>query len=134
MGHIGRDVPVAISINGKGIIHRMLPEDGVDENGLKTVLPNAKAEDFYVQQTEWEGATWLSVARREVVDKIVEQVEQLGVAVVCVALGPLATLLFTNYLAGGQADDAILLGRHRFAVQQGKIGRASCRARVCPDV
>src|SRR3546814_20230528 len=87
MGHIGRDVPVAISINGKGIIHRMLPEDGVDENGLKTVLPNAKAEDFYVQQTEWEGAKWLSVARRDEVEKNVEQVEKLGVAGVCGALG-----------------------------------------------
>lgn len=117
---VARDVPVAISISGKGIIHRVLPADGTAGNSLQMVLPNAKAEDFYVQQTEWEGTMWLSVVRRELVDKIVAQVEQQGIAVLCVALGPLATLLFADYLGGRKADDGVLLGRHRFDVQQGK--------------
>ncbi|MEC3882039.1 hypothetical protein [Parapedobacter sp. 10938] len=114
---VGRDVPVAISISGKGIIHRKLPANGAGADSLKAVLPNTREEDFYVQQVDWEGASWLSVARRELVDKIVEQVTQQGVAVVRVALGPLATLLFADYL-GVEACDAFVLGRQPVDVQQ----------------
>src|SRR5690606_27373475 len=117
---IAGNVPVVLSFSGKGIIHRMLPANNVGSDGLKTILPNAKAEDFYVQQTEWEGVNWPSVVRRELVDKVVAQVEQQGIAVTCVALGPLATLLFADYLGGGEGDRAVLLGRHRFEEQHGK--------------
>ena len=114
------DMPVAITISGKGIIHRSLPAGDVGDNVLKLVLPNARAEDFYVQKTEWGGAVWVSVARRDLVDKVVGHVEQQGPLVVCVALGPMAVFQFSDYLIDGIATDTLRVGRHRFEVQEGK--------------
>src|SRR3546814_17532621 len=51
LGHIGRDVPVAICINCKGIIQRRLPEDGGEENGREMMMPTSKADTSYIKPT-----------------------------------------------------------------------------------
>ncbi|WP_257667131.1 hypothetical protein [Parapedobacter tibetensis] len=120
-GHVPNGVPVALTISGKGIIHRTTtngPSSDNDADLLRHVLPNAKPDDFYLQQTPLEGGKMLSVARRKLVDDILAQIDTQGLVLLSVGLGPFAVDLFKDYLCNADME-SLTLGRHRFALQQG---------------
>ncbi len=117
--HVPDGVPVALTIGGKGIIHRTMAggRQAADEDSLKQVLPNAKPEDFYVQKIQLEGALMLSVARRKPIDDILSQLEKQGLVLFSVALGPFAVNSFLDYL-GHAGMESLTLGRHHFTLHQ----------------
>jgi len=116
--HIPHGTPVALTIGGKGIIHRALA-GAHDGDALKQVLPNAKVDDFYIQKVETEGNTFLSVARKKLVDDLIARMDRQGIKLLGVGLGPFAVTLFGAFVFDGNRD-ARLLGRHRFVLQAGK--------------
>jgi hypothetical protein len=83
--------PVYFSIGGKGVIHKKVKaEDHVQgQELLNQVLPNASIKDFYLQKVKIEGFEWwVSVVRRDVVDKLIKQVERLKLFGIQMYLGP----------------------------------------------
>ena len=117
--HIPRAAPVVLVISGKGVIHRALMDIN-DSDALKKVLPNARADDFYIQKVELEGAAFLSVARRKLVDDLVTRIEGQGITLLSIGLGPFAVTLFSVYLFGADRDSRSI-GRHKFTLQAGKL-------------
>lgn len=123
-GHLPAGVPVALTVGGKGIIHRLLPENrgGSDAELLKQVLPNARSDDFYFQKSTFRGCTVLSVARRELVDGVMARLAAQGMVLLGIGLGPFTVELFNDYFPAPDGGE-FTLGRHRFVCHQGMIGR-----------
>ncbi|SEL95650.1 hypothetical protein [Parapedobacter koreensis] len=115
-------MPIVLIISGKGIIHRAIAKGQRAMEGglLKQVLPNAKPDDFYLQHTELETCTMLSVVRRKLVDDLIAQLAAQGLVLLGAGLGPFAMQLFSEYLFPVDSEGCVL-GRHRLALHQGTI-------------
>lgn len=89
--HLPAGVPVVLSIGGKSVLHKKLGrmEEGKEDRYLQQVLPNALADDFYVQCSPAAGdKVFVSVARRSLVDPILKELQEAGLDVVGCSLGP----------------------------------------------
>ncbi len=101
------EVPVSLSFNGKGIIHKKVSSagDGNEKSLLNKVLPNADVNDFYMQQTPAvDGECFISVVRKETVDTVVNEIREAGVHVVACSFGPFGIggiLPLMNHSASG---------------------------------
>lgn len=116
-------VPVVLTVGGKGVIHRLLPEErqGSDTDLLKQVLPNAKSDDFYFQKSTLGTRTVLSVVRRASMDAVIAQFGAQGMVLLGAGLGPFAADLFREYFPAADTD-AFTFGRHRLMYQRGVFG------------
>jgi hypothetical protein len=86
-----KTLPVYFSIGGKGVIHKKVKADdnAPDQELLSQVLPNASIKDFYIQKTKIEGFEWwISAIRKDVLDKLIRQVDHLKLFSVQIYLGP----------------------------------------------
>jgi Tfp pilus assembly protein PilN len=74
-------LPLCISIDGKGILHKLLEieTDTEDAQLVGKMLPNAHPKDFYLQRIALSnGKTWVSMARKTVVDDMLNQLAAKG--------------------------------------------------------
>ena len=82
-------VPVALNLVGKGILVKQI--EGVEEinaNNFGRVLPNAKAEDFFMQQFVAGGYSYISLIRTSEAERWLEALATLGIEVLSLSLGP----------------------------------------------
>lgn len=85
---IEKDTPVFLILNGRGILHKKIAESGADSNYLiQSVLPNAKAQDFYIQNITSEKTTLVSIIRKEIADPILEIIHKVGLYCIGCSLG-----------------------------------------------
>ena len=80
-------LPVVLTIEGKGVLHKYV-ETSVDKIKLRNIIPNIKEEDFYVNYTPNEVGTWVSIIRKDLVSKILEEKGILIDNIVDLYLGP----------------------------------------------
>jgi Tfp pilus assembly protein PilN len=88
-------IPVAVAINGKGILHKKALPD-IDKGGLfEAILPNSNPNEFYLDISGQQGFLYASIIRKELLDKILSELTELGYKVLSVSLGiaPLQYLL-----------------------------------------
>jgi hypothetical protein len=82
------DIPLSIVFTGRGILHKKISDSGTDNNSLiQSVLPNAKAQDFYIQTIVSEKSSLISIIRKELVDPFLELIEKAGVYSTAASLG-----------------------------------------------
>lgn len=113
--HLPEGIPAVLALGGRGIMHRVVPGDGEARGTadlLPLVFPNSKADDFYLQHTALAGTSFLSIARRNVIDQIAAQLEGQGIPVLGVMLGAFPIRLFISYLRTGESP--VSTWRHRF--------------------
>jgi len=85
---IGEDVPIFLTVNVKGILHRKLDYLSLNSRDtLKAVFPSVNVEDFLVQQVPVNQKTFVSVIRKEVLEDIVHTFVSTGLWVVNVFAG-----------------------------------------------
>jgi len=88
-----KNIPLYFSINGKGVIHKKVKYDEyTKENELiHQILPNASVNDFYIQKSILStNECWVSIVRKEVLDKIVSEINSFKLFGVKIYLGPFA--------------------------------------------
>ena len=84
----GARLPVAASVNGKGILQKKISRVQLaDGSPLKAVLPNANPNDLYVSVTRSDEIASVAVVRREVLDKLLADLEQHGFHVLSLSIG-----------------------------------------------
>lgn len=85
------DAPVALVLNGKGVLHRQLSAgSGERATGVelfRAAMPAADPGDFYVQEYHGASTTFLSLSRRSLVDRLLESGFGQGVRVVALHFG-----------------------------------------------
>lgn len=88
---IPTQIPVALSVNGKGLLHKKLNILSEDSKALiSLLLPNAKEEDFYFQMLPTSDSTVVSIIRKFQAHQIIEQWQQATYNVVMFSIGPFA--------------------------------------------
>ncbi len=80
-------LPVVLTIEGKGVLHKFV-ETSIDKIKLRNIIPNIKEEDFYVNYIPNEVGTWVSIIRKDLVSKILEEKGILIDNIVDLYLGP----------------------------------------------
>lgn len=84
----GNRLPVAVTVTGKGILQKKLSPAQLNEgHPLQTVLPNANPNDLYVSVTRLETIGSIAVARKEVVDKLLQDLKGHGLHVLSLSIG-----------------------------------------------
>lgn len=83
-----KDIPVFITINSQGIIHRTINNQSSKiETKIQNVLPNAKIDDFYYQLFPIQQGEVLSIARKQTIDDIIQDLQAKGLDILSVTLG-----------------------------------------------
>lgn len=87
---VSNDTPVALVINGKGILHKKIPSNNLSKKSiLQQLLRTNKIEDFEVQQFPLNPQFQLvSIIRKELLSSILSFFQKLGFYVLSVSLGP----------------------------------------------
>ncbi|MFN3402671.1 MAG: hypothetical protein ACK40G_01160 [Cytophagaceae bacterium] len=87
---VKEDVPVALSVSGKGILTRVIKSDSDDEkNLLSQVFPNAKIQEYYLQSVRLkDGKFVVTIARKDLIDNLLDQISKTGLKIISVNLGP----------------------------------------------
>ena len=80
-------VPIVLTIEGKGVLHKFV-ETSIDRIKLRNVIPNIKEEDFYINCTPNENGTWVSIVRKDLVSKVLEDKNLSINNVIDLHLGP----------------------------------------------
>lgn len=87
--------PVVLTIEGKGVLHKFT-ETSSDKIKLRNIIPNIKEEDFYINYTPNANGTWVSIVRKDVVSKILEDKGVSIDNIVDLYLGPTAIQWLTE--------------------------------------
>lgn len=112
---IPKDQLVSISITGRGILLKKIERINNNTQIIKQVFPNAKPDNFYIQQYPiGEDHVIVGITRKELVDDLLQQLEEKSIHPVEVTLGPMGMsnlihLLDTN-------ETSLKLGKHIFSL------------------
>jgi hypothetical protein len=88
-----RNYPTAITLNGKGIVHRSFPDHAVEREKLfVTAFPALDKQDFYIQQVVEEQLICVSLVRRSFADDILGKLKFAGLKVFILGLGGLSVV------------------------------------------
>jgi hypothetical protein len=89
--HFKPGTVIALGLFGKGILQKQIDKvDIIDQKNFSLILPNADAEDFYVQNFVSGDKSFVSVIRRADADKWINHLTKLGFSSVMLSLGPFA--------------------------------------------
>ncbi|TCD08612.1 hypothetical protein EZ449_12290 [Pedobacter frigidisoli] len=116
-----RKFPVALSISGKGIVHRNLPiNESAAANNFGAAFPAVEVRDFYVQEFLADQAIVVSIARKVAIDSLLEKFSQAGLNIICLSLGGMAShgIWEMSERDGNEID---MDGHHILLSDQGKF-------------
>ena len=119
---LGEHTPIAISLNGQGIIHRSFEatEETKAEVNVRKVFPNTTLNDFYLQDCRYSNKMFVSLARKEVVDDLLSLFEDLGLPILSVSLGPFAIMSLLSH-SEAPTDGEFQLDGHCFTMKNGEL-------------
>ena len=115
---IDTKLPVLLTVNGKGIIHKgisRLKDDSYESSFIK-ILPSGKIEDFYIQLFDLDGNNYIgSITRKSLLDGVLASLKAEGIKLINCILGPFAVQSFVTLLDG--ADDSLTLRLPAYEIQ-----------------
>lgn len=115
-----KNLPIYISIGGKGIIHKkiQIKSESSNQDLLNQLLPNASIKEFHLQRTILsENEIWVSIIRRDALDSLTKELESLNLFSIYIYLGPFIvenTLTLIN-------SNEIITSEHQLSVENHKI-------------
>lgn len=117
-----KDTAVYINLSGRGILHKKLTEFSDDQNSLiQSVLPNAKAQDFYIQQIVSDKTNLVSVVRKETVDPLIKTINEMGFHAIGFSLGGTSIGSVLSLLSLGNASSFSWAGHSIECNPEGEI-------------
>lgn len=95
---LDKNLPLVLSLNGKGIISREISNAQLnDQEIIRTLLPGASANDFYLSRRNLSnGGAWATIVRRETLDKAVKEILKEGFFISEVFIGPVVRDALVN--------------------------------------
>jgi hypothetical protein len=118
-GLLSSNVPVYLSFDGKGLIHKMIHT--MDEGSkLSQILPNAKQGEFFEQTIELDDHQYMvSVVRTEIIKSIIQEFRDKSIFVIGCCLGPFSLHNILPYL--NVIDQQWSIGNYQLLVEKGHI-------------
>lgn len=120
IGFVGVDVPIALVLSGKGILHKSLGDTAEVETQrlFAQVVPNASLNDFYIQHFQNQAGNWLSIVRKSVINELLKPFEQQKIPMLSLSLGGLVLHSILPLLG---ENASLQLGSHAFGFLRGEI-------------
>ena len=124
---IENNVPIALVLNGKNILHKESRLDKIEENSklqrLSSLMPTLNLAEFYVQYYQAEETGFFSLIRSEKMNQICEQIGNLGYTITSLSLGPFAFKGILPFVLGeGETKEAeVIVGNQKIAILDGNI-------------
>ncbi|PCH67342.1 MAG: hypothetical protein COC01_06020 [Bacteroidetes bacterium] len=117
------NTPICLVINGRGIIHKKVAIcEGI--NLVQLVFPNANENEFYVQQQNaTDESVFVSLARKSLINGILDQFGCAGFEVVSLSLGPFCLIALAPLLNVNISDNDFRLSfaNHYVQYKNGQI-------------
>lgn len=80
---------IAVNLSGKGILHKKIERaEDINAGNFNAVLPNAKPDDFYIQNFISGEYSFVSVIRKADADKWITALTELDLVPLMLSLGP----------------------------------------------
>jgi hypothetical protein len=87
--HIPAKSTIALNLSGKGVLQKKIERvDEVDQLAFSKLLPNAKPEDFYVQNFISGETSFITLIRAAEADKWISRLQELQFYTLMLSLGP----------------------------------------------
>lgn len=87
--HLPKKSYLALNISGRGVLHKHVEKiEDVNNNNFIQILPNAKFDDFYIQNFISGDKSFISIIRKEEADKWIDVLAQLEFIICTLSLGP----------------------------------------------
>jgi len=117
---IPKGVPVFISLDGKGILHKKSNKSNKPDNEIiNNLFPNIKLADFHYQKHKLANDdNYLSIVRQSVIDTILESFDKKGVFVLGFSIGPVALNHIVPLL---DEIETIVIKNYSLSISNGKI-------------
>ena len=100
---LSTSIPIIISIDGKGILHKFVKIEKKEENTsiINQVLPNSSILDFYIQKvnTSENEKIIASIARKGLIDDLLEMFSKNKFHVIDLYLGPFIVNIINSIVA-----------------------------------
>jgi len=84
---INKDIPLAIVLNGKGIINKKIGTTSLTGNPVSSLFPNTNPADFYYEVFQNKVISVVSIVRKKVADDIIAQLKQEGFTIISFSIG-----------------------------------------------
>ncbi|MCH2045925.1 MAG: hypothetical protein MK212_17545 [Saprospiraceae bacterium] len=82
------EIPIILSINIRGIIHRIVESSTSSlEQLTQQIFPNVNPQDFYAQKLAIESGSLISIARKNLIDGVLEDFKKANLNILAVYLG-----------------------------------------------
>lgn len=79
---------IALNLSGKGILQKKIEKtEVIDQNTFNKILPNAKSEDFYIQNFVSGDSSFIALIRRTEADKWISRLQELQFTPLMLSLG-----------------------------------------------
>lgn len=106
-------VPIALHIEGRGILMKEYLGTGIDEDRLPEMLPSYTSEDYHYASLEGETKTWVAFVQRSVIDEISEQLAPIQTRWCALYIGPFVLDALLPLLSPSENEpNRYELGRH----------------------
>ena len=115
-----RNYPVALTLSGKGTLHKIISAEGNADNGqlIKQAFPAVEENDFYVQAFTETNIAFVSIIRKSLADPLLEKLERAGIKVYNLSIGAAVTSQVWPLLNISQPE--IRFDGHFFSLSAGK--------------
>lgn len=118
---IDDNVPVVLVLTGKGIIQKRIEIlSSENEAKLQQVFPNASYQDFYLESFEsTANHEFVSVIRKEQVDKIINEFATEKISLIGVHLGPFIINSILSHLTVGTGE--LIFDKNQFSLKDSQL-------------
>jgi Tfp pilus assembly protein PilN len=124
-GMFPKDMPIAIALNGKGILHKKVVMEGAQtastDELLKMAIPTISIKDFYLQKYLFDGGAFISVARRDAVDHLLSDLKRNKLWVASLSFGPFEFNYIIDFLGKQYQNSTIDFASYSLGISSGAI-------------
>jgi hypothetical protein len=119
--YITPDMPVALVLNGRGILSKKFSESFDRDNSIPLFLPNAKPIDFYQQIYQEEPNYFVSIIRRESTLELLQEFKRQEFSIVSLSTGALQVLPVLPLIASEVENGQLAFSEHTLTVSDQKL-------------
>lgn len=108
-----RKYPVAVSISGRGVLHKQIQQAEDSQASLFNVaFPSVEKQDFFVQELMSGNNAWISIVRKTLAEDMLNKLCLAGLKVYALSLGGLPVAGIWGMLEG--TEDGLNIDGHSF--------------------
>lgn len=117
--NLPKSIPLFLTFNGKGVLVKKVPASTGKVSTIEDVLPELNPNDFYHSIDNFNGFSAISIARKSLIDEIIDNFRAKGFKVLNVSIGFKPVMLILPHL--NQNTGAIKSSTYQLEIQKNEI-------------